>query len=357
MGAAGLDAWVRGRERRSAGAPFARFPAWMWRNREVADLLAWLRRFDDGREESDQAGLYGLDLYSLYSSIEAVLRYLDETDAETARVARLRYGCLMPWEGDPATYGQAAITARYASCEGDVVAMLRDLLARRVELAGADGERFFDAVMNARLVANAERYYRVMYLGARESWNLRDQHMFDTLQSLLAFHGPRSRAVVWAHNSHVGDAGATEMGQRGEHNIGRLCRGAFGDAAYLVGFGTDRGTVMAADAWEEEGRVMEVRPAHEESFEGAAAQSGVRNFLMPLRQSRSPEARDALLEARLERAIGVVYRPRTELQSHYFEAYLPVQFDEWVWLAETRAVEPLPHLRASGVAETFPFGL
>jgi protein-L-isoaspartate(D-aspartate) O-methyltransferase len=361
--AARVDRWLRAQQE-PAGRPvaFTRFPTWMWRNREMLALFEWLRRFDHGREPEDQAGFYGLDLYSLYHSIGAVVRYLHDVDPDTARVARQRYGCLSPWEGDPAAYGRAALTSRYAGCEGEVVAMLGDLLDKRMKYTQSDGDRFFDALQNARLVADAERYYRVMYYGGRESWNLRDQHMFDTLAALLQFRGEGSKAVVWAHNSHVGDAAATEMGSRGEHNIGHLCRRHFGRAAYSIGFGTDHGTVMAADEWDEPGRVMKVRPARADSYEGTAHESGVPAFLLPLRVplgARGAEARDALLQPRLERAIGVIYRPQTELQSHYFEAYLPAQFDEWIWIDETRAVTPLSRPSEPGGPEldTFPFGV
>jgi protein-L-isoaspartate(D-aspartate) O-methyltransferase len=358
--AARVDRWLRGREVATETPPaFQRFPTWMWRNREFLSLLEWLRRFDQGRPADDQAGFYGLDLYSLFHSMQAVLGYLREVDPPTAAVAGQRYGCLTPWEGDPAAYGRAALTSRYGDCEAEVVAMLRELLARRLDFAARDGERFFDALQNARLVADAERYYRVMYYGSRESWNLRDQHMFDTLVALLDFRGPASKAVVWAHNSHVGDAAATEMGARGEHNIGQLCRQRFGSAAYTIGFGTDHGTVLAADAWDEPGRVMTVRPARADSYEGAAHESGVRRFLLPLRHSPAAAVLDALWRPRLERAIGVIYRPQTELMSHYFQACLPAQFDEWIWLDETRAVTPLPGRGepAGAEAETFPFGL
>ncbi|HEV8238969.1 MAG TPA: protein-L-isoaspartate(D-aspartate) O-methyltransferase [Thermoanaerobaculia bacterium] len=361
--AARVDRWLRGRQE-PAGRPvaFTRFPTWMWRNREMLSLFEWLRRFDHGRPPEDQAGFYGLDLYSLFHSIGAVVHYLHEVDPETARVARQRYGCLSPWEGDPAAYGRAALTARYGDCEGEVVAMLRELLDKRLELSANDGDRFFDAVQNARLIADAERYYKVMYYGGRESWNLRDQHMFDTLLALLEFRGADSKAVVWAHNSHVGDAAATEMGSRGEHNVGHLCRRHFGSASFNIGFGTDHGTVMAADNWDEPGKVMKVRPARADSYEGAAHQSAVPAFFLSLREprgERGAEARDALLQPRLERAIGVIYRPQTEVQSHYFEAYLPAQFDEWVWIDETRAVTPLPGPSEPGgvEAETFPFGV
>jgi protein-L-isoaspartate(D-aspartate) O-methyltransferase len=354
--AAAVSRWIAG-EPAVGPPPFTRFPTWMWRNEEVLDLVRWLRRFDAGRPSADQARFYGLDLYSLYHSIQAVLGYLDEVDPATAGVARERYGCLSPWEGDPATYGRAALTSRYAGCEQEVVAMLRELLRSRVEAMASDGHRFFDAVQNARLVTNAERYYRVMVYGSREAWNLRDQHMFDTLLAVLDRHGEASRAVVWAHNSHLGDAAATEMGSRGEHNVGQLCRQRSGSACYAIGFGTDHGTVLAADNWDEPGRAMQVRPAHAESYEGIAHRSAVPSFLLPLREPRLAEARDALLQPRLERAIGVIYRPRTEMQSHYFQAYLPVQFDEWVWLDATQALHPLPGPHEAGEAETFPFGL
>ena len=240
----------------------------MWRNREVEELVEWLRAHNAAVEAPERrVGFYGLDLYSLYTSIAAVLRYLDDVDPEAARVARARYGCLTPWQGDPAAYGRAVLTGGYRACEEEVVAMLRDLLDQRLEYQQRDGERFLDALQNARVVANAERYYRAMYYGSRESWNLRDQHMFETLQVLLAFRGPETKAVVWEHNSHIGDAAATEMGARGELNVGQLARATFGDAAYLVGFGTDHGTVAAASDWDGPMEVKRVRPAHPDSYE------------------------------------------------------------------------------------------
>jgi protein-L-isoaspartate(D-aspartate) O-methyltransferase len=226
-------------------------------------------------------------------------------------------------------------------CEREAVAMLRDLAERRIDYAARDGEAALDAVQNARLVANAERYYRAMYYGSNESWNLRDRHMFETLESLLAFHGPQSKAVVWEHNSHVGDASATEMGLRGQHNVGQLCREKFGAAAFLIGFGTDRGTVAAADQWDAPMRVMKVRPAHAESYERLCRDSGVPAFLLHLREPEREELRYELEPPRFERAIGVVYRPDTEVQSHYFHASLPRQFDEYIWFDETHAVRPV----------------
>jgi protein-L-isoaspartate(D-aspartate) O-methyltransferase len=358
--AARINRYVQHAEERGPGAwrAFARFPTWMWRNREVLDLVEWLR--EHNREVADperRVGFFGLDLYSLFTSIYAVLAYLEGVDPAAARIARERYGCLTPWESDPATYGRAVLSAGYRRCEPQVVAMLRDLLERQLDYAVRDGERYLDAVQNARLVANAERYYRIMYYGSAESWNLRDRHMFETLESLLAFHGPSARAVVWEHNSHVGDAAATEMSARGELNVGRLCRERHGDAAFLVGFGTDHGTVAAASDWDGPMQVMSVRPSHPESYERVCHESGVEAFLLHLREPARPEVREELEPARLERAIGVIYRPETELQSHYFYATLPHQFDEYVWFDETRAVTPLPTREVAGLPDTHPFGL
>ena len=278
---------------RSEEAAFARFPTWMWRNHETWGFVEWLRVFNaETRDPARHASFYGLDLYSLFTSIRAVLEYLERVDPAAARLARERYGCLTPWEGDPQAYGRAALSGRYRVCEKEAVAMLRDMLSRELDYAQRDGERFLDAVQNARLVADAERYYRAMYYGASESWNQRDRHMFDTLERLLAFHGPSSKAVVWAHNSHLGDARATEMSARGELNLGQLCRQRFGDAAFLVGFGTDHGTVAAAHDWDGPMRIMNLRPAHPESYERLCHDSGVRAFLLHLREPSREEVRD-----------------------------------------------------------------
>ena len=360
-----IDGYIRHREAAPpAERPFTRFPTWMWVNEEVSELVSWLRDWNESRSPEDRVGFHGLDLYSLYASIGEVLRYLDEVDPEAATVARHRYGCLTPWQADAATYGRAVLTDRYRSCEEDVAAALRDLLRKRLEYQRElDGGRYFDAEQNARVVANAERYYRIMYYGGRQSWNLRDQHMFDTLQSLLAHRGDDARAIVWAHNSHLGNAAATEMSARGEHNVGQLCREAFGDAAYLVGFGTHAGTVAAAHNWGDEVEIMDVRPSHERSYERLCHDAGVPTFLLPLRIGASQHAEHPRLirtleEERLERAIGVIYRPATELQSHYFHASLPRQFDEYIWFDHSEAVTPLSWETApEEVPETYPFGV
>lgn len=338
--------------------PFSRFPTWMWANHSVLEFSHWLKSYNDKIDsEEKQVGFYGLDLYSLFSSIEAVLSYLDTVDPETAEVARTRYGCLMPWSDDLGMYSQVTISKQYRECEEDVIATLQDLLKKRMEYSLADGEQFFNAEQNARLVKNAERYYRTMYYAENNSWNQRDQHMFETLQSVLAHRGSESKAVIWEHNSHIGDARATQMSARGELNIGQLARQEYGDDAYLIGFGTDHGTVAAASEWGGPMEVKQVQPSHIDSYERVCHEVNTDNFLLPLRKPLLQITRKKLLAERLERAIGVIYRPETELQSHYFYACLPNQFDEYIWFDETRAVHPLTKETSKGMPDTFPFGL
>ncbi|KQW21997.1 protein-L-isoaspartate O-methyltransferase [Afipia sp. Root123D2] len=336
---------------------FARFPTWMWRNTEVRDFVSWLRKHNGTVGRNEHVAFHGLDLYSLYDSIRSVLNYLDAVDPESAKVARERYGCLTPWQRDPATYGHAALTGSYPTCESHVVGALSDLLAKRRAYAEHDGERFLDAEQNARLVANAERYYRIMYYGSRASWNLRDSHMFETLKNLLAFHGPDSKAIVWAHNSHVGNAGATEMAARGEHNLGQLCRQEFGEQAYLVGFGTHSGTVAAASNWDGPMEIKTVRPAVADSYEQLCHATGLARFMLGLRDQGDLCGSAGLGKGRLERAIGVIYRPETELASHYFRASLPQQFDEYIWFDDSHAVTPLDTAEIKGLPDTYPFGV
>jgi len=356
--AAQIDHFIRGtRLEPTEEATFSRFPTWMWANSQVLELAKWLRDYNRRFASPDEGvGFYGLDLYSMYSSIDSVIRYLDEVDEEAAAIARRRYGCLTPWQKDPATYGAMALTRASETCEKEVVAMLNAMMARRLDYAAQDGRRYLDAVANARLVKNAEQYYRVMYQGSVASWNLRDHHMFDALKHLLDFHGSESRAVVWAHNSHLGDAAATEMGARGEINVGHLCRKHFKDRAYLIGFGTHEGTVAAASDWGAPMEVKAVRPSHPDSYERLCHDAGLNAFLLPLRDSKQRYVRE-LVHPRLERAIGVIYRPETEMASHYFSASLPRQFDEYIWFDRTRAVDALGPEAGIGMPGTFPFGL
>ena len=355
--AARIDHYVRHlRYPPSEWTAFARFPTWMWRNNETREFVDWLRIHNSNIADDERIAFHGLDLYSMYSSIREILRYLDDVDPETAAIARQRYGCLTPWQSDPATYGRAALTGSYRSCEHDVVGMLKELAARHWDYARHDGERFLDAVQNARLIANAERYYRTMYYGSRSSWNLRDTYMFETLQTLIEHYAPHNKAIVWAHNSHVGDASATEMSSRGELNIGHLCRRAYGDGVHIIGFGTDSGTVAAASEWDGPMQVMEVRPSAAASYERLFHDAGQPGFALAL-QGADRDLRTELSRPRLERAIGVIYRPETELASHYFQAVLPQQFDEYVWIDVTRAVDPIKTREIAGMPDTYPFGL
>jgi len=360
--AATLDRWVRHRQPRDGEErAFERFPTWMWRNREFDALVRWLHGHNEDRAPEDMTGLFGLDLYNLSASMQAVIDYLEEKDPEAAQEARERYACLAPFSRNPAAYGRLAMSHGYAFCEEGAVAMLKELLSNRLGYVAEDGEEWLDAAANARLVKNAEAYYRAMYEGAAESWNLRDTHMFETLCSILDARGPDSKAVVWAHNSHIGDARFTEMGiARGELNIGQLAKEKFGDKARLIGFGTHKGTVAAADDWDCPMQVKNVRPSLPESYERLSHDSGLHEFLLDLRERANPKVAARLEEPMLERFIGVIYRPETERWSHYSQAILPHQFDAWVWFDETNAVEPLPGEVRPGeksADETWPFGL
>jgi protein-L-isoaspartate(D-aspartate) O-methyltransferase len=355
--AARVDHYVRHLEYPpSEWTAFARFPTWMWRNNEVRAFVDWLRAHNAPLKPSSRVAFHGLDLYSLYDSIRTVLKYLERVDPTTAQVARERYGCLTPWQSDPATYGHAALTGRYPTCESDVAVVLTELLHKHRQYAEHDGERFLDAVQNARLVANAERYYRIMYYGSRASWNLRDSHMFETLKTLLAFHGAGAKGIVWAHNSHVGNAAATEMSSRGEHNIGHLCRKEFGESVHIIGFGTNGGAVAAASDWDGPMEFKTVLPAIEGSYESVCHESGKGCFLLDLHQPVI-NAAGGLRKPRLERAIGVIYRPQTELASHYFQAVLPEQFDEYVWFDSTGAITPFETRMLEDLPDTYPFDL
>jgi erythromycin esterase-like protein len=347
-----IDQSVRRRPGPKDGAPFERFPTWMWRNLEFATFTAWLRTYNDEQPPEAHVEFRGLDLYSLNSSISAVLEYLAEVDPEAAAEARRRYACLTPWQAKPERYGALAVRGA-ADCRRAVVDQLREVLLRRLDRP--DGEPLFDAEQNARVVQSAEAYYRAMYEGSVESWNLRDTHMFATLEQVLAARGDDAKAVIWAHNSHIGDARFTEMGWGGELNLGQLCRQAYGDAAVLVGFGTDRGTVAAATDWGGPMEIKAVRPSHSRSWERAFLDAGAPSAVVSWRNEPSL-ARD-LAEARLERAIGVIYRPESERYSHYFDAELSKQFDAYIWLEETTAVTPVAGPERDGDAELFPYGV
>lgn len=358
--AAFLDRFIRdGADEPFPEEAFTRFPRWMWRNEEVMVLVDWLKAWNAGRPEDGRVEFRGLDVYSLGNSMQAVIEYLESVDPGAARTARERFACLSPWFATPERYGREVMFGKKHPCEDKVAEILHDLLEKRVAYGSRDGEAFFDAAQNARIVRAAEQYYRVMYRGSVESWNLRDRHMFDTLRHVLDRRGPQAKAVVWAHNSHIGNASATAMGWEGEFNIGELARTAFRDEAVLVGFSTDRGTVAAATDWDGPMEIKRVRPARDDSHEALFRAAGHPRSLTVLRGEERRALREALAEPRLERAIGVIYRPETERQSHYFEAVLPDQFDAMVWFEETRAVTVLPGEEPAdhAGAEAFPTGL
>ncbi len=338
--------------------PFARFPVWMWRNAEFETFTRFLTLHNENRPMKDRIAFYGLDLYNMHASIAAVLAYLDRVDETAAAVARARYACLTPWSREPAAYGRAALTQGFSACEQAVTQNLLDLLARQLDYNGKDGDRFFDATQNARLVANAQRYYRVMYYGSQMSWNLRDRHMFQTLRQILDHAGPDKKAVVWAHNSHVGDARFTDMGRsRGELNIGQLCRETYGNTAALIGFGTASGTVAAASEWDAPMEIKPVRPPLPESHEAVCHAVGIERFLWDFKTHQSAAFKTMVEHPRLERYIGVIYRPETERASHYSYAQLSKQYDAFVWFDKTKAVTPIATPIMATEDETFPFGL
>ena len=364
-----INRFVRGagtdEEAVQALADFGRFPTWMWRNADVLDFIGWLRTRNEGQPVDKRAGFYGLDLYSLRASMEAVLRYLDKVDPEAARRARSRYGCFDRFGEQMQQYGYAASFGLHPSCEREVLTQLVELHRQRAEYASRDGrvaaDDYFFAEQNARLVTNAELYYRTMFRGRDESWNLRDRHMVETLEELRRFLSrtqPDPRIVVWAHNSHLGDARATEMSERGELNVGQLVRERYGASAVLVGFTTYTGTVTAASEWDGPAHRKHVRPALAGSYERLFHDVQIPRFLVPLRPDL--ELSSALSMPRLERAIGVLYLPESERASHYFHARLSEQFDFVLHFDETRAVEPLERSalwEAGEVAETYPSGL
>ena len=347
-------------------AGFQRYPQWMWRNADVLDFVGWLRAHNESiLDERHRTGFYGLDLYSLHSSMEAVVRYLRKVDPAAAQRAEIRYGCFDRYGGDPQQYGYASSMGLSRTCEAEVVAQLRELRRAAGEYVQRDGrvaaDDLFFAEQNARVVANAEQYYRAMFGSREESWNLRDTHMAGTLESLerhLSGQGTTPRVVVWAHNSHLGDARATEMGDGGELNVGQLVRQRHGADAVLVGFSTYMGTVTATSNWDEPAQLKTVRPALPDSYEALFHQVGVPNFYLDLDQPG--EAMSSLDAPRLERAIGVIYRPETERWSHYFHARLSEQFNAVLHYDVTRAVEPLERTGAwvkEEAPETYPTAL
>jgi len=362
-----VNRYVKGRSQdrdpNQALSGFRRFPAWMWRNVDVLNFVEWLRQHNQPLATDElKAGFYGLDLYSLHASIEAVLAYLEKVDPDAARRARYRYACFEHFGEDSQAYGYAASFGLTKSCENEVVEQLVELPRRAAELASRDGrvdpDEFFFAEQNARVVKNAEQYYRTMFTGHVASWNLRDTHMMETLDSLAEHLGPESKIVVWAHNSHLGDARATEVAERGELNLGQQVRQKYSDRSLLIGFTTYTGTVTAASEWGAVAERKNVRPALLGSWEELFHRVGLREFILLTRKWQEVER--ALASRRLERAIGVIYLPQSERVSHYFGATLARQFDAVIHLDETSALEPLERTSewvAGEVPETYPFAV
>jgi erythromycin esterase-like protein len=344
-------------------AGFKRFPTWMWRNTDVVDFIDWLRGYNDFLpSETPKTGFYGLDLYSLFSSTQEVMAYLEGVDPEAARRARARYACFDHFHEDSQRYGYATSIGLSPTCEEQVLAQLQELRSRAVEYKDQHGQlaedAYFYAEQNARLVKNAERYYRTMFQGRISSWNLRDQHMEETLEALathLSRPGRPAKIVVWEHNSHIGDARATEIGYKGELNMGQLARERYPRDTVLIGFTTYQGTVTAAADWDGPAQTRQLRRALPGSYEEVFHRTGLPRFMLPL-----ADATVLPSNAMLERAVGVIYAPETERQSHYFYAYLARQFDAVLHFDETTAVEPLERdtLWETGEApETYPAGI
>jgi erythromycin esterase-like protein len=342
---------------------FRRFPTWMWRNTVMEEFVEWMRGRNSGKGGRDIARIFGMDLYSMHASMDAVLAYLRTVDPEAAMRARQRYSCFDHFGGDPQHYGYMTSSRGAEPCEQEVVGQLMELRERRAELLRRDGkaaeEEFFYAEQNARLVVNAERYYRSMFRSRHSSWNLRDDHMAETLTALKRHFGNGGgKMVVWAHNSHLGDARATEMGARGEWNVGQLMREKFGRHVFNIGFSTYTGTVTAARNWGDPAETRRVKPGLPGSYEALFHDTGLDAFWLDLRDGG--EAAEVLAKERLQRAIGVIYRPETERGSHYFRTSLPRQFDVMIHVEETTALKPLERLSEwdeEELPETYPSGL
>ncbi|MFL6594638.1 MAG: erythromycin esterase family protein [Chthoniobacterales bacterium] len=344
---------------------FKRFPQWMWRNADVLDFISWLREYNDGQAERNKCGYYGLDLYSLHGSIEAVLDYLKRVDPEAAQRALKHYGCFEQFGASTEAYGYATAFGMRSDCEREVVNELVALRRKAMDYLHRDGQvaadAYFCAEQNALVVRNAEEYYRNMFQRGAASWNLRDSHMMESLRALekhlSSTRGRAAKIVVWAHNSHLGDARATEMGERGEWNLGQLARDHFKRDVVLIGFTTHTGTVTAASDWDAPAERKQIRPSMRDSYERVFHEADCPRFFLNLRDGGDTSA--ALRAERLERAIGVIYRPESERASHYFNARLPDQFDAVLHFDYTSAVEPLERTAEWGseVEETFPSGL
>jgi erythromycin esterase-like protein len=345
-----------GADARSVLRGFERWPTWMWANEEVVALTDWLRAHNEQLRPAARVGFYGLDVYSLWDSMRRVIEYLDDVDPEAARRARAAYGCFDPYRDDVQEYAMAA-SLLPASCEDEAVAMLRELRGKAGAYREDGAEGWFDAEQNAVVAKNAERYYRTMVRGGAASWNVRDNHMQETLCRLLDHCGSGARAIVWEHNTHIGDARATDMAAAGMHNLGQLARQHWGaDDVSLVGFSTHRGRVIAAGEWGAPLESMPVPPAREGSWEDVLQRAaGADRLLLSSEVQEVPEA----FERRGHRAIGVIYHPGRERWGNYVPTVLPARYDALLYLEETRALQPLhvPPAPDHEPPETYPSGM
>jgi erythromycin esterase-like protein len=335
---------------------FDRWPTWMWANEEVVELAEWLRQRNDGLPEGRKAGFYGLDVYSLWDSMYAVLGYLRKGDPSALAAARKAFQCFEPYGEDVQEYARSTMWVP-DSCEQEVITLLQELRRRAPAFQHDGRESFFNAEQNALVVKNAEAYYRTMVRGGPESWNVRDRHMTETLERLMRHHGPGAKAIVWEHNTHIGDARHTDIADAGMVNVGQLVRERHHDeGVVLAGFGSHRGTVIAAVEWEAPMERMVVPPGRAGSWEDVLHRAGPENKLL-LFDWLAGE--DEFFRERGHRAIGVVYHPELERYGNYVPTVLPSRYNAFLYLDETRALRPL-HLPAhedGEVPETYPTGV
>ena len=336
---------------------FSRWPTWMWANREIVDLAEWMREHNANLPSDKQAGFYGLDVYSLWESMHAVLEYLEKMDPELARNARRAYSCFEPYDEDAQEYARATYLVP-TSCEDEAVSILSALRSKAPEFRDDGRDAYFNAEQNALVARNAELYYRTMVRGGATSWNVRDHHMVETLNRLMTHHGRDAKAIVWEHNTHIGDARFTDMARSGMVNVGQLVRQEHErDGVVLTGFGSYRGSVIAGSEWGAPMQRMRVPDAREGSYEHAMRNAGIGNSLFIFPRDGSDET-SQLREPRGHRAIGVVYDPRTEHWGNYVPTILPGRYDAFLYIEETKALDPL-HMKVEydgEVPETFPSG-
>jgi len=321
--------------------PFTSFPDWMWANHSFMAFTRWLKHYNQQVEATEGVvSIYGLDLYNIYRSIDMVVDYLNYLDPEAADAARWYYSCMKRWPRDPSQYSHMMQSRNDTGCSAGVSAVLNILQKNMTAYSVIDKQAYFNAEQNARLVVNGERYFRTLYHEENTSWNQRDSNMLESLNAILQHH-PAEKVIIWAHNSHIGDARAVQIAHAGKHNLGQLVRETFDDDSYHIGFGTDHGTVAAATTWKGPMVIMQVPSSHKDSYEYLFHQAKHDNFLLPLRQPDNAELTDRLMTKRMQRAIGVTYDPDNEIERHYYYALLPYQFDEYIWFDETQAVKPL----------------